>query len=110
MNIEEHIDEEQYENVSGAESALESRNEEPFVEWVEHDLVSYDPEKSSEPDGPVVETTLGLAVHPDNWDGNQALPVFDMMGEYGYDGPDGSVHHGIDLFGSQVTLTNYYEL
>jgi len=110
MDIAEHVSSEVLDDVESCEAALADRNDQPVVEFVEHDLLAYRDGVSTEPDGRVVETTVGLFAHPDNWTFGAANPINRLMREHGYDGPGGSAHHGVKLDGDTVTVVNYYGL
>ena len=110
MDIGEHVSDEVLDDIEDCEEALIEREEQPVVEFVEHDLLAYREDVSTEPDGKVVETTVGLFAHPDNWVFGSANPINRLMQEYGYDGPDGSAHHGVMLDGDTVRVVNYREL
>ena len=110
MDIEEHVSDDVLNDVESCETALLDREDQPTIDFVNHDLLAYREDVSTEPDGRVVETTVGLFAHPDNWTFGSANPINQLMQDYGYSGPDGSAHHGVMLDGDTVTLVNYYEL
>lgn len=76
-----------------------------FVEEVEYESVE-DPDL-----GEIVEITVELGTPPWVYSGERhGNAVFGVTQEHGFDGPDGSYRHGVNIGSNSVTITNYYKL
>lgn len=73
-----------------------------FVRSVESSQEKYDDL------GEVYEVEVHLSIPPWVYSGDKhGNAVYNLMKEYGFDGPDGSPRHGTQLSDNSVTLKNY---